>query len=147
MYSILLLIHLLAATVWTGGHLVLALRILPRALREKSVDRLKQFESAYEVIGIPALLLQVGTGLTLAFQRIPSAAEWLSFNDCESRLIGTKLTLLALTAVFGVHARLRLIPNLSERSLPVLAWHIAAVTSLAVLFVVAGWALRTGALC
>ncbi|WP_259733678.1 hypothetical protein [Synechococcus sp. CS-1331] len=31
--SVLVIVHALAATVWTGGHLVLDLGVLPRALR------------------------------------------------------------------------------------------------------------------
>jgi uncharacterized membrane protein len=51
------LLHVLGATVWTGGHLVLAATVLPRALKERSVDELRRFENGYERIGILALLL------------------------------------------------------------------------------------------
>ena len=46
--------------------------------------------------------------------------------------------------ILALHARLRLIPDLSAARLPALARHIAGVTVLAVLFVVAGVSLRTG---
>jgi len=147
MYSIVLLIHLLAATVWTGGHLVLALRILPKALREKSPESLRQFESAYEVIGIPALLIQVVSGLWLTSRLVPDAKEWFSFGDCESGQIGLKLIFLALTAILGLDARLRIIPRLSANNLTALAWHIVPVTVLAVLFVVVGASLHNGWAC
>ena len=58
MYGTLLLLHVLAATIWTGGHLVLALTVLPRVLRERSPAELLRFESAYERIGLPALGVQ-----------------------------------------------------------------------------------------
>ena len=35
-FPLLVIVHALAATVWTGGHLVLDLGVLPRALRERS---------------------------------------------------------------------------------------------------------------
>ena len=35
-FSLLVIVHALAATVWTGGHLVLDLGVLPRALRAQS---------------------------------------------------------------------------------------------------------------
>ena len=35
MYGWVIFLHVLAATVWTGGHLVLATTVLPRALRER----------------------------------------------------------------------------------------------------------------
>ncbi|MGB1297879.1 MAG: copper resistance protein CopD, partial [Psychrobium sp.] len=62
MYSIALLLHVLAATVWTGGHIVLATTILPRALKTKDVEFLRTFERGYEKVGIPALIIQVTTG-------------------------------------------------------------------------------------
>ena len=51
MYGLLLLLHILAATIWTGGHIVLSTIVLPRALRERSPEPLLQFERGYEKIG------------------------------------------------------------------------------------------------
>ncbi len=53
LYSVILFFHVLAATIWTGGHLVLSLAILPRVLSEKSHSDLLRFESSYERIGKP----------------------------------------------------------------------------------------------
>ena len=47
MYEILLLLHLLAATIWTGGHIVLSTVVLPRVLKERSAEQLLKFETAY----------------------------------------------------------------------------------------------------
>ena len=49
MYGTMLLLHILAATIWTGGHLVLALTVLPRVMRERSPSKLLEF-----VFDIPA---------------------------------------------------------------------------------------------
>ncbi|MEX2481249.1 MAG: CopD family protein [Gammaproteobacteria bacterium] len=144
MYGMLLFFHILAATVWTGGHLILATTILPRALRGRSVDELLRFESAFERIGIPALLIQVVTGLLLAQRMIPDIGQWLDFDSPFSRLIGTKLILLLLTIALAVHARLRVIPRLSQDRLTVLAWHVIPVTVISVLFVLVGVSFRTG---
>jgi putative copper export protein len=142
MYGLILLLHVLAATVWTGGHLVLALTILPRVLKERSPSELLRFESAYEWIGMPALLIQVATGLWLAHQLVPNTSQWLEFTDPVSRLVGTKLILLAITIAFALDARLRIIPRLSEKNLTALAWHIIPVTVVSVLFVVVGVSFR-----
>ena len=144
MYGAVLLVHLLAATIWTGGHLVLALTILPVVLRQKDVAYLSRFEAGYERIGIPALILQVLSGLWLAFQRLPDIGAWLDFGDPVARPIAIKLTLLLLTVVFALDARLRVIPNLSANNLNALAWHAVPVTVIAVLFVVTGVSFRTG---
>ena len=144
MYGIILLLHVLAATVWTGGHLVLALIVLPRVLREKVPAELLRFESGYETIGIPALLVQVMTGVWLAHRRVPDLSQWLNFDNPVARLIGVKLLLLAVTILLAADARLRVIPKLSEQNLRSLALHIIPVTVVSVLFVVVGVSFRTG---
>jgi putative copper export protein len=144
MYGVMLLLHVLAATVWTGGHLVLALAILPRVLKARAPAELLRFESAYERIGIPALLIQVATGLWLAHLMVPNVSRWFDVDDPVSRLIGAKVMLLAITIAFAMDARLRIIPRLSGENLTALAWHIVPVTVVSVLFVVIGVSFRTG---
>lgn len=144
MYGTLLLLHLLGATIWTGGHLVLATTVLPRVLRTRSAQRLLEFESAYERIGMPALVVQIVTGLLLAQRLQPDVSRWLDMGDPMSRIIVWKLGLLGVTAAFALHARLRVIPRLTEERLVIMAWHIVPVTILSVAFVVAGLSVRTG---
>ncbi len=143
-YGILLLLHVLGATIWTGGHLVLALTILPRVLRERTPAELLTFESAYERIGIPALVTQVVTGLWLAYRQVPDVGAWFAFEHPVARLVGVKVLLLLVTVGFAIDARFRVIPNLSERNLTSLAWHIVPVTIVSVLFAVIGVSFRTG---
>jgi putative copper export protein len=142
--DLLLLVHLLAATIWTGGHLVLALTILPTAFRRRSVEELLRFESAYEKVGIPALLVQVVSGVWLARLLVPDPRLWFALDHPVGRLVGLKLTLLAATAALAIDARLRLIPRLGAEHLGALAWHVVPVTLLSVAFVVLGLAFRTG---
>ena len=146
MYSYILLLHVLAATIWTGGHLVLATTILPRVLKEKSTSDLLRFESGYERIGIPALIIQVVTGLWLAHNLMPEISLWFSVVNPISRLILVKLILLLVTVLFAIDARLRIIPNLTNRNLMSLAYHIIPVTVISVLFVIVGVSFRTGGL-
>ena len=143
-YHYALIIHILCATIWTGGHLVLALVILPKALRSRDVEELHAFESKYERIGIPALILLVATGLYLAHIRVPDVQSWLSFSDPFSKLVGYKLVLLAGTVLLAIDARLRLIPRLSKDNIVALAWHIIPVTILSVAFVLVGVGFRFG---
>lgn len=144
MLGFLLMLHVLAATIWTGGHLVLTLTVLPRVLKQKLPSELLRFESGYERIGIPALVIQVVTGLLLARALVPDMSQWFSFDNSVSRLIGIKLTLLALTVVFAIDARLRIVPKLSEDNLISLARRIIPVTVISILFVVVGVSFRTG---
>jgi len=146
MYRQLLILHLLGATVWIGGHLVLALGVLPAALRAREPSRILAFEAVFERIGIPALLVQVVTGLALAHRWAPRVGGWFAPVSPAEWLVLGKLTLLAGTVALALHARLRLIPRLTPDTLPLLGAHIAAVTMLGILFVVAGVAIRTGGL-
>lgn len=145
-YQYLLLFHVLAATVWTGGHLVLATAVLPRALSTRDPQVLLAFESRFERIGIPALLIQVITGVWMAYTLRPEIAHWFSPTDGVSGLIALKLGLLLATAVTALDARLRIIPRLRAETLPAMARRIALVTLLSVGFVVVGVSFRGGLL-
>ena len=145
-YRILVVLHLLGASIWVGGHLVLALSVLPRAMRANDPAIVRDFESGYERLGIPALVLQVVTGVWLAQRWIPDLAGWLSPATAQAGLVVAKLGLLLITAILGAHARLRIIPKLDAARLPVLRAHIVAITIVAVLFVVLGVGVRTGGL-
>lgn len=140
--DLILALHLLAAAVWTGGHLVLALTVLPRALRAGDAGIVRRFESGYERIGVPSLLLLVLTGFWLAFHWRPDVREWFSFTDPVGARIAIKIVLLALTVGLALHARLRVLPELDAARLRALAWHIGLVTLLAVLLLLTGVSIR-----
>ncbi|SEN57963.1 Copper resistance protein D [Brachymonas denitrificans DSM 15123] len=144
MYSYILLTHILAATIWTGGHLVLALTVLPRALKARDPRILLDFEAGYERVGMPALVIQIATGLWMATLLLPSHADWFSGDTLQSKLIMLKLALLAITAVTALDARLRIIPRLTAATLPAMARRVTLVTLVSVLFVIVGVAFRGG---
>ena len=144
MHGVLLTVHILAATIWTGGHLVLSMAVLPQVLRDRSPQRLLEFETAYERIGMPALIVQIATGLFLAFNIMPDISAWFDVSNPVSRVIMMKLVLLVITLGFALDARFRVIPKLSQESLTDMAWHIIPVTVVSVLFVVVGVSFRTG---
>lgn len=146
MYSYVLLIHVLAATVWTGGHLVLASTVLPRALAAHDPRILLDFESGFERIGMPSLLIQVASGLWMAYSILPDIPAWFALSDAAGRLIALKLLLLAITAIAALDARLRLIPRLSVETLPAMARRVILVTVVSILFVVVGVSFRGGLL-
>jgi putative copper export protein len=143
-FPVLVIVHALAATVWTGGHLVLDLRVLPQALREQSAQRIRDFEELFEPLGLTALAIQVITGLWMGWIYLPGYQGLFDTSNPIGMLIGTKLVLLAATAALAVHARVRLIPQLSDNDLSGLAWHIRGITALAIAFVVVGGLIRLG---
>jgi putative copper export protein len=145
-FPLLVIVHALAATVWTGGHLVLDLGVLPRALRERSGAQIRAFEETFEPLGLTALAIQVLTGLWMGWIYLPGFRGLLSPANPIGMLVGVKLLLPASTAALAVHARLRLIPNLTDDNLGGLAWHIRSITALAIAFVVVGALIRLGGL-
>jgi putative copper export protein len=146
LFKLLVILHTLGATVWTGGHLVLAVTVLPQALKTQDPDRIHQFEEHFENFGLASLLLQVITGLWLTWIYFPGFQNFLAFDSFLSRYIGIKLGLLVATLALAVHARFFIIPNLTKETLNTLAYHIVGVTTLAVLFVVLGAGIRLGGL-
>jgi putative copper export protein len=146
LFKILVILHTLGATVWTGGHLVLAVTVLPQALKNREPDRIRQFEEYFEGFGLSALLLQVITGLGLTWLYFPGFRNFWAFDSFLSVYIGIKLVLLLLTLILAIHSRFFIIPNLSKDTLNSLALHIVAVTTLAVLFVILGAGIRLGGL-
>ena len=125
---------------------MLALTILPRALRLRDPNILLAFESSFERTGMTALVVQVITGGWMAYTMKPDILAWFSFVDFPSRLIMCKFALLLATLMVAMDARYRVIPNLSVATLPVMARRVVLVTLLSVGFVIVGVSFRGGLL-
>jgi putative copper export protein len=125
-FPLLVIVHALAATVWTGGHLVLDLGVLPTALRDRNAAAIRSFEETFEPLGLPALAIQVVTGVWMGWIVLPGFRGLLNPGNPIGMLVGVKLLLLAATAA--------------------LAWHIRGITALAIAFVVVGALIRLGGL-
>lgn len=137
----LILIHVLGATIWVGGHLILSIGFLPKAIKQKKPQIILDFEKSFEKIGLPALLLQVITGISMALIYVPFQ-YWGSLSTPHHVYLWTKLGLLAGTLLLAIHARFFILPRLTEQKLPQLAFHIVLVTVLAVFFVMTGLSFR-----
>ncbi len=146
MYPAIVAIHLIAATIWTGGHIVLFFAVLLPALKNRDPARITAFEEHFEKVGIPALLTLVVTGVWMAHRQLPDLSAWFTFSSVVSRTVTIKLSLLLITVLFALHARLKIIPQLSEKSLNSLAVHIGCVTLLAIFFALTGVLHRFGGL-
>ena len=102
--------------MWTGGHLVLDLGVLPRALRAQSAAQIRAFEEVFEPLGLAALAIQVLTGLWMGWIYLPGFQGLFSPANPIGMLVGVKLLLLA------------------------------GITALAIAFVVVGGLIRLGGL-
>lgn len=137
----LILLHVLGATVWAGGHLILSVGFLPQALKHRDISIVLNFEKHYEKIGVPSLLIQVITGISMALIYVPFS-EWGSLATPHHVYLWTKLGLLLATLVLGIHARFFIIPKLTPEKLSFLAMHVILVTILAVALVITGLSFR-----
>lgn len=144
MYGLILFVHVLGATVWIGGHLFLAICILPGVLKRRDPDALLAFEHQYERLGMSALVTQVLTGVWLAFHYVPDFAQWFNADNALSRPLLLKMGALLLTVLLAVDAQWRVLPRLGKNNLWDMALHVIAMTALGVGFAFAGVAYRTG---
>ncbi len=145
-HQIILIIHLLAASIWVGGHLFLILRILPATLQQKDISILSDFRLKFGKIGMPSLLILVVTGILLAYDYNVPISDWFSFSNPIEKIISIKLLLLFTSLSLAVHAQKVVFPKLtSNRMLPAIV-EIIIVTLIAVSMVILGSLVRVGGL-
>jgi putative copper export protein len=147
-HHLLLIIHLLSAAIWVGGHLLLVFVFLPQALKEKNQNIILDYERKYEPIGMTALGLLVITGVLMAYKYGVVIQYWFQFETPLEKVVSTKLALLLLTALFALSAQFRVLPKLKKSAdkLPEMTFHILSVTIIGVLMVIFGSFVRFGGL-
>ena len=146
-HHILLVLHLIAATIWVGGHLVLAIGYLPKALKRKDFSYIGNFEKTYEPIGMPSLAVLIITGILMAYDYNAGFSSWFSFATPIERVVSLKLTFLLTTVCFAISAQTRVLPKLRKgqlNKLPEMAVHIICVTLIGILMVILGSLVRIG---
>ena len=112
-HPILLILHLVAASIWVGGHLFLSIRFLPEAIKTKDVSIIRNFKNKFEPIGMPALIISILTGLLMAYDYGVPFAKWFSFSNGIEKVVALKLILLFFTVALAVNAQLFLITKLA----------------------------------
>ena len=146
-HHLLLILHLICATIWIGGHLYLSICLLPKILRRKDVALLLSYEKSFEPLGMSALLLLVITGVWMALQYGVSISQWFSFSSPIERVVSVKLILLFITILFALSVQIRVLPKLRNnniRKLPEMAFHIIAVTIIGIVMLILGTFVRYG---
>lgn len=147
-HHLLLIIHLLCASIWVGGHLLLTLGHLPQALREKNQNIILNYERKYEPVGMTSLVLLVVTGILMAYKYGVTIEYWFQFATPIEKVVSTKLLLLFLTVLFALSAQFRVLPKLKNNpdKLPEMTFHIISVTVIGVAMLVLGSCVRFGGL-
>lgn len=143
-HQILLILHLLAATIWIGGHLFLAFRFLPEAWRKKENAILNEFRRRFEPIGMPALLVLIVTGVIMSYDYYADVSDWFSFSHPIERIISIKLILFFISVSMALFAQLYLFPRVKPKQILPVAVLVIAVTLIAVSMLVLGTFIRFG---
>lgn len=147
LHHILLILHLVSAAIWVGGHLLISIGYLPDAMSQNNPQLILAFEQRYEKIGMPALLLLVVTGIWMAMDFGITPAKWFDFNTPLEIVVSLKLTLLLTTAAFAISAQKFAIPRLKAGgSMRPMAVHIICVTLIGVAMLILGSFMRYGGL-
>lgn len=145
-HHILLILHLLSATIWVGGHLFLWFAILPKAVFKGNLEVLKDFKNRYEPVGMPALIILVITGIYMAYNYGVKVGTWLSFSSPIERVVSIKIILLIITVICAIIADKIIFPNLSNKNIKIAALLISTVTFSGVTMVILGSFVRFGGL-
>ena len=145
-HHILLILHLLAATIWVGGHLLLSIRFLPEAIKTKDVSIIQNFKDKFEPIGMPALIISILTGIAMAYDYGVPFTKWFSFSNGIEKVVSLKLILLFIAVALAVNAQLFLFPKLTSKSLAKAALQIILVTFIGVIMLILGSLVRIGGL-
>ncbi|HLW42754.1 MAG TPA: CopD family protein [Flavobacterium sp.] len=143
---LMLILHLLGAAIWVGGHIVLAVTVLPQVWKQRSTELLFNFESKYERIGMPALLVMLLTGMRMAYLYNVKIENWFSFSSPIENVISTKLCCLLIIFMFAASAQFRVLPKLRHniKYLPLMTFHIIMVTLISITMLILGSFIRYG---
>lgn len=144
LHHFLLIIHLISATIWVGGHLVLSIRYLPLALKQKEPAIILNYEKKFEALGMSSLLLLIITGIIMAYDFGVSFDSWFSFSSGIEKVVSVKLLLLLFTFLLALIAQFSIIPNLSKHNINKMAVLIISVTLIGVTMLILGSSIRYG---
>lgn len=145
-HQFFLILHLLAASIWVGGHLLLAVRYLPEALKKKEASILINFKNKFEFVGIPSLLILLITGIVMTYDYGVLPKNWFSFSNNIEKIVSIKLILLFVTILLAINAQVFIFPKLKSNKLFPVAFLIISVTIIGITMLVLGSFVRIGGL-
>lgn len=146
LHATMVILHLLGASVWIGGHIVLLTMVLPAASHEHRVEPLSRFERGLGRLGLAALVVQLVTGLWLAHTWLGSWGAIFESPTPRSHLILSKLVVLALLVAVVGYRYHKLLPALRPDRMGLYTLLTVLATALACVLLVLGVGIRLGGL-
>jgi len=145
-HQVTLILHLLAATIWVGGHLLLLLRYVPKAIKSKSLEELSAFRKNFEPVGMPSLFILIITGILMAYDYNITFEKWFLFENSIEKIVSIKLILLFISLTLAFITIKFVLPSINKISPFILYFIIFLVTTIAVTMLVLGSLVRIGGL-
>ncbi|MDM7276031.1 MAG: hypothetical protein P3X22_007975 [Thermoprotei archaeon] len=142
-YPVLVLIHVLAATMWVGAHLILVTGPLVKTIKSNDVRPTLEFYSAFIWPATIALIIGALTGVILAQMKYPPNS-WLEFGEPSGR-IGEKMALFMILILVSGYAHMKVIPIMrtgGERAVKLTVIYGLVATILSLGFPVLGIMIR-----
>ena len=143
-HQILLIVHLIAATIWVGGHLILAIGFLPKAIKNKDINEIKVFKDKFESVGMPALLILILTGILMSYDYNVTFSKWFSFSNGIESIVSIKIILVLITFCLAIFAQFYIFPKLTQKNFHRVTLLIIGITLIAVIMLVLGSLVRIG---
>jgi putative copper export protein len=129
--STLVILHILGASIWIGGMLIMALGVLPKAKKAKDAILLKNYEGSFHILGMIALTIQFLTGFRLAMIYAGGMKGLFDFSNHLAVLFIWKLVLILITmGLFVVFKKktLSVIDNSNISSASTLIWVLTLIS-------------------
>ncbi len=139
-HQLLLIIHLLCATIWVGGHLYVAIIIIPSVLKTRDATKMLNFEKSFEPLGMPSLLLLIVTGIWMMYQFGVHLGDLFAFSTPIETTLSLKVIFLLSTVALAISAQTWVLPSVrkSPRRIPIMAIHVILVALLGVALLTVG---------
>lgn len=144
-YPILVLIHVLAATMWVGAHLILVTGPLVKTIKSNDVRPTLEFYRAFGWPATIALIVAALVGIVMAYMRYPPSS-WIEFGEPSGR-IGEKITLFTALLVISAYAHIKVVPAMragGEKAVKLAVVYSVIATLLTLGFPVLGIMIRFG---
>lgn len=147
-HQLLLIIHLLCAAIWVGGHLYVAIIIIPSVLKSRNATKMLNFEKSFEPLGMPSLLILIITGIWMMYQFGVRLGDLFAFSTPIETAISLKVTFLLSTVALAISAQTWVLPSVrkSPKRIPVMAVHVILVALLGVALLTVGSFVSRGGL-
>ncbi|MER3327946.1 MAG: hypothetical protein RIF34_00095 [Candidatus Kapaibacterium sp.] len=142
--SILVILHILGASIWIGGMLIMALGVLPKAKKANKASILLDYESSFHIIGMIALTIQFITGFRLAMIYTGGMKGLFDFSNHLAILFAWKLALLLLTMGLFVFFKKKTLAKLTDENIASASNMIWNITIFAIALMILGLGFSRG---